>query len=104
MGYSRSWRQTCWNGIVELLASQNLDHLARGIRIDSLSFGNRLQKDQQAARRGRVVHSLLVGFVVFYPAPHIHAVCMQRGDRGANVVNAEFLDQEIGSEITAHGD
>src|SRR5260370_21673822 len=46
MSHSRSWRNTGGNGLVELLAGENVNHLTRRITVHRLAFGDGLKKDQ----------------------------------------------------------
>src|SRR5229473_1195655 len=74
MGHARAGRQAGGNGLVEFLARQNLHHLAGGVQVDGLAFGDGLEKNQQAARGGGVVHSFFVRLIVFDPAQYVHAI------------------------------
>ncbi len=63
-----------------------------------------VSKILQAMRGGRVVEALFKGLVVFDAAEDAHAIGTESVYRGADVFDAQLLDEEVGGEIAADGD
>ena len=102
--HARLARQSRWNAAPELLAMQDVQHLARELGGERALLADEAEQAHEPAGRDTIVDPVLERELVLDAAPEVEPLEPELLERALHHVETDEVEQQIRCEIAARGD